>query len=46
MFALGAVVVAPIVLSQLGLTSINETLIALARWPILLGLVILGLTIL
>jgi membrane protein len=46
MLALGAVVVAPIVLSQLGLTSLNETLIALARWPILLGLVILGLTIL
>jgi membrane protein len=44
--ALGAVVVAPIVLSKLGLSSVNETLIALARWPILLGLVILGLTIL
>jgi membrane protein len=46
MLALGAVVVAPIVLSRLGLSSVNETLIALARWPILLGLVILGLTIL
>jgi membrane protein len=46
MLALGAVVVAPIVLSQLGLSSVNETLIALARWPILLGLVVLGLTIL
>jgi membrane protein len=46
MLALGAVVVAPIVLSQLGLSSVNETLVALARWPILLGLVILGLTIL
>jgi len=46
MLALGAVVVAPVVLSQLGLSSVNETLIALARWPILLGLVILGLTIL
>jgi membrane protein len=46
MLALGAVVVAPIVLSQLGLSSMNETLIALARWPILLGLVVLGLTVL
>ena len=31
MLALGAVVVAPIVLSQLGLSSVNETLITLAR---------------
>jgi ABC-type multidrug transport system fused ATPase/permease subunit len=46
MLALGAVVVAPIVLSRLGLSGVNETLVALARWPILLGLVILGLTIL
>ena len=46
MLALGAVVVAPIVLSQLGLSGVNETLIAFARWPILLGLVVLGLTIL
>jgi hypothetical protein len=42
MLALGAVVVAPIVLSQLGLSGVNETLIAFARWPILLGLVVLG----
>jgi membrane protein len=46
MFVLSAVVVAPIVLSQLGLSGASETLIDLARWPILLGLVILGLTIL
>ena len=46
MLALGAVVVAPIVLSQLGLSGASETLIDLARWPILLGLVVLGLTIL
>jgi membrane protein len=46
MVALCAVVVAPIVLSQLGLSGASETLIALARWPILLGLVVLGLTIL
>ena len=46
MLALGAVVVAPIVLSQLGLSGASDTLIDLARWPILLGLVVLGLTIL
>jgi membrane protein len=46
MLALGAVVIAPIMLSQLGLSGANETLIALGRWPILLGLVVLGLTIL
>ena len=46
MLALGAVVVAPIVLSQLGLSGARDTLIDLARWPILLGLVVLGLTIL
>ena len=46
MLALGAVVAAPIVLSQLGLSGARETLIDLARWPMLLGLVVLGLTIL
>jgi membrane protein len=46
MLALGAVVIAPIMLSQLGLSGATETLIALGRWPILLGLVVLGLTIL
>ena len=46
MLALGAVVVAPIVLSQLGSSGTSETLFDLARWPILLGLVVLGLTIL
>jgi membrane protein len=28
------------------LSGVNETLVALARWPILLGVVVLGLTIL
>jgi hypothetical protein len=46
MLALGAVVIAPIVLSQLGLSGASETLIGLARWPIVLGLVVLGLTML
>jgi membrane protein len=46
MLALGAVVITPLVLSQLGLSGAAETLIDLARWPILLGLVVLGLTML
>jgi membrane protein len=46
MLAVGAVVIAPIVLSQLGLSGASETLIGLARWPIVLGLVVLGLTML
>jgi membrane protein len=46
MLALGAVVIAPIVLSQLGLSGASETLIGFARWPIVLGLVVLGLTML
>jgi membrane protein len=46
MLALGGVVVAPIVLSQLGLSGATETLIGLARWPVLLGLVVLALTML
>ena len=47
MLALGAVVIAPIVLSQLGLSGASETLHrASTRWPIVLGLVVLGLTML
>ena len=46
MLALGAVVIAPIVLSQLGLSGGSETIIGLTRWPIVLGLVVLGLTML
>ena len=34
MLALGAVVIAPIVLSQLGLSGGSETIIGLTRWPI------------
>ena len=42
MLALGTVVIAPIVLSQLGSSGATETLVALGRWPILLGLGGLG----
>lgn len=45
-FAVGAVVVTPIVLSHLGLSGVNEALIGLARWPVLLALVVFGLTML
>jgi membrane protein len=44
--ALGAVVVAPIIFSHLGLGSALDTLVRIARWPVLLALVILGLTLL
>jgi membrane protein len=43
MLAFGAVVVAPIVLSQIGLQNASRALIALLRWPALLALVIVGL---
>lgn len=46
MLALGAVVIAPIVLSHLGLGGASGTLIRFARWPILLALVVFGLTVL
>jgi membrane protein len=44
--ALGAVVVAPVVLSYLGLQSTTELLFRFARWPILLLSVIFALAVL
>ena len=44
--ALGAVVLAPIVLSYLGLGGSVDALVRLARWPALMALVVLGLTML
>jgi membrane protein len=44
--ALSAVVIAPILLSHFGLSGAAQTLMSFARWPILLGLVVLGLTML
>jgi membrane protein len=43
MVAVGAVVVVPIVLNGLGFGSVSGRLIAIARWPALLILVIVGL---
>jgi membrane protein len=39
-------VIAPILLSHFGLSGAAQTLMSFARWPILLGLVVLGLTML
>jgi membrane protein len=44
--ALGAVVVLPIALSYLGLLNATDLLFRLARWPLLLALVIVGLAVL
>jgi membrane protein len=44
--AVGAVVVAPIVLMHLGLGGVADTLVRLLRWPALLAFVIMGLAIL
>lgn len=46
MFALSAVVLAPIVLSHLGLGGGVDALVRIARWPALTALVVLGLTML
>ena len=43
MLAIGAVVVAPIVLNTMGLGGVAGTLIAVLRWPLLLALVVVGL---
>jgi membrane protein len=44
--ALGAVVVLPIALNYLGLENATELLFRLARWPLLLALAIVGLSVL
>jgi membrane protein len=44
--ALGTVVVLPIVLGHFGLEGVVSTSIGILRWPILLGLVIIGLEVL
>jgi membrane protein len=44
--AVGAVVVAPIVLTHLGLGGVTETIVRILRWPALLAFVIIGLAIL
>jgi membrane protein len=46
LFALGAVVVFPLVLSYIGLASWSGTIASLLRWPLLFAGVILGLAVL
>jgi membrane protein len=44
--AVGAVVVAPIVLAHLGLGGVADTIVRILRWPALVAFVIMGLAIL
>jgi membrane protein len=46
LLALGAVVVLPIALSYLGLVNATDLLFRIARWPLLLALVMVGLAVL
>jgi membrane protein len=46
LLAIAAVVVLPLVLSFVGLSSYTEMLIGLARWPVLILLLLLGLAVL
>jgi membrane protein len=46
LLALGAVVILPVVLSYLGLQKVTDLLFHLARWPLLLVLIIVGLAVL
>ena len=43
LLALGAVVVLPVALSYLGLQDTTDLLFRLARWPLLLAVVVIGL---
>jgi membrane protein len=45
LLALGAVVILPLLLTHLGLSSITDALFRFARWPVLLALVIVGLAL-
>jgi membrane protein len=45
LLALAAVVVLPLLLNQLGLPHVTEAVLRLARWPILLAVVIVGLAL-
>ena len=46
LFAIAAVVVLPVVLNYLGLGGITEILLRVLRWPALLLMIVLGLTVL
>ena len=46
LLAMAAIVVLPLILSPIGLGSLTETVTRIARWPVLLVLLLLGLAIL
>ena len=45
LLAIGAVVVLPLVLGYIGLGSASEMILSIARWPLLLALIIIGLAV-
>jgi membrane protein len=46
LLAVSAVVVFPLILAAFGLSSFDKPLIGLLRWPVMLGLILLGLAVL
>ena len=46
LFAIGAVVVFPLFLAPFGVLSVDEPLIRYLRWPVMFGLIIVGLAVL
>ncbi len=46
LFAIGGVVVFPLLLAAFGLSSIDEPIIGYLRWPVMFGLIIVGLAVL
>jgi len=46
LLAVSAVVVFPLILAAFGLSSFDKPIIGLLRWPVLLGLILLGLAVL
>jgi membrane protein len=44
--AMGAVVIFPLVLAAFGLSSVDEPIIGYLRWPVMFGLIIVGLAVL
>jgi membrane protein len=46
LLAVGAVVVFPLILAAFGLSSFDEPIIGLLRWPVLFGLLLVGLAVL
>jgi membrane protein len=46
LLAVGAVIVAPLILERVGLAGMTQTLLAAARWPALFALVLIGLAVL